>query len=75
MSTIHLGSIIDLHAIGITNCKLHLAGSNGKEQPLDVFVQDKSQWKAWNEWRDKKNDFNRTYIITLINHYHESNKW
>lgn len=75
MSNIQLGSIIDLNAIGITNFKLHLASWNGKEHPLDVFVQDKNQWKAWNEWRENKDDFNRTYIFTLINYYHEPNRW
>lgn len=75
MSPIPIGSIIDLNSIGITNCKLHLAGWNRIEHPLDVYVQDKNQWKAWNEWRDNKDDFNRAYIFTLINYYHEPNKW
>jgi hypothetical protein len=30
---------------------------------------------SWSEWRGNKNDFNRPFIFSLIQYYHESNKW
>ena len=55
--------------------KLHLACWNKKNQPLDLFVSDFNIWKAWNEWKGTKNEFNRKYIFSLIDYYHEPNKW
>lgn len=55
--------------------KVHFAVSNGKEQPLDVFVRNQEEWKGWNSWRGKKNDFNRRYIFSLIRYYHQPDKW
>jgi hypothetical protein len=57
------------------NYKVHLANWNGHNQPLDVFVQDREQWKDWNSWRADKNDFNRQYIFSVIDYYHEPNTW
>ena len=57
------------------NYKIHLANWNGDNQPLDVFVQDREQWHAWNSWRGSKDDFNRQYIFSLIDYYHEPNAW
>lgn len=55
--------------------KVHLANWNKEYQPLDVFVQDKEQWKGWNSWRGKRDDFNRQYIFSMIDYYHEQNQW
>jgi len=55
--------------------KMHLANWNGDIQPLDVFVQDRKQWHDWNSWRSEKNDFNREYIFSMIDYYHEPNTW
>lgn len=55
--------------------KVHLANWNGDCHPLDVFVSDKDSWKAWNSWRGEKDDFNRRYIFSLIDFYHEPNIW
>lgn len=30
--------------------KIHFAVWNGVEQPLDVFVRDREEWKRWNSW-------------------------
>ena len=58
----------------IRNYKLHLASySNG--HPLDVFARDREEWKAWNEWRGGKDDFNREYILGLISDYHRPGKY
>jgi hypothetical protein len=55
--------------------KVHLANWNGSAQPLDVFVRDKNEWKNWNTWKGAKNDFNRDFIFSLIDFYHEPNIW
>ena len=55
--------------------KLHLACWNGSEQPLNVFVRDREEWKGWNAWKEGKNDFSRKYIFSLIDYYHEYDKW
>ena len=55
--------------------KLHLACYNQSEQPLDVFVRNRSEWEGWNAYRGKKNDFNRRYIYSLIDFYPERDIW
>jgi hypothetical protein len=55
--------------------KAHLAGWNGKDQPLDVFVRDRAEWAQWNTWRSRKDDFNRRYIFSLIDFYPEPHIW
>ena len=55
--------------------KIHLAAYNGYEQPLDVFARDREEWKAWNEWRDGKDQFNRDFILGLIPDYHKTDKY
>ncbi|EEF79616.1 GIY-YIG nuclease family protein [Methylophaga thiooxydans] len=55
--------------------KVHLANWNGESQPLDVFVRDREEWRLWNCWRSKRNDFNRKYVLSLIDYYHEPNTW
>lgn len=53
------------------SCKIHLAGWNGKENPLDVYFRD--QFDDWQAWQSKRN-FQREYIISLIN-LDYGNKW
>ncbi|MFZ3123233.1 MAG: GIY-YIG nuclease family protein [Thermodesulfovibrionales bacterium] len=55
--------------------KIHFAVWNGDEQPLDVFVRDRNEWKGWNSWRNKRDDFSRRYIFSLIRFYHQPDKW
>ena len=55
--------------------KIHLANWNGENHPLDVFVNSKEEWKGWNSWRGEKDDFNRKYIFSLMEYYHEPNTW
>lgn len=55
--------------------KLHAARWNGGDQPLDVYVRNKSEWFGWNTWRSTKNEFTREYIFSLIDFYPESNMW
>lgn len=55
--------------------KIHFAVWNGEEQPLDVFVRDWHEWEGWNSWRNKRDDFSRRYIFSLIRFYHQPDKW
>ena len=55
--------------------KIHLASWNTLYQPLDVFVRDREEWKEWNTYRSKRDDFNRRYIFSLIDFYPERDIW
>jgi hypothetical protein len=59
----------------LSDYKIHFAVWNGKEQPLDVFVRDKEEWKGWNSFRGNRNVFSRKYIFSLIRYYHQPDKW
>jgi hypothetical protein len=49
--------------------KIHFAVGNGQEEPLDVFVRDREEWKGWNSWKGRKDDFSRKYVFSLIRYY------
>ncbi len=53
------------------DCKIHLAVSNGKENPLDVYLA--GEFDHWQEWQTKKN-FNRKFVVSLIS-MPEKNRW
>lgn len=72
---IKVENILKLTDSDLRHYKLHLACYNGYEQPLNVYLQGWDRWVGWNEWRGNKNDFNRQYIFSLIQFYHEPNKW
>lgn len=55
--------------------KLHFARWNGETQPLEVWVRDKKEWQGWQEYRPKRDDFNRPFIFSLIQFYHEPDIW
>lgn len=61
----NLFDIIQLHLpqATATNYKLHLAVSNGREDPLDVFFA--GNFEKWQSWQGQKN-FERPYIVSLI---------
>ena len=59
----------------VNDYKLHLASWNGKDHPLDVFVRSKEEWEGWNTYKGQKNDFNRKYILSLIDVYREPDTW
>ncbi len=58
-----------------TEYKIHFAVWNGEEQPLDVFVRSRDEWKGWNSWRGGRDDFSRKYIFSLIRYYHQADRW
>jgi hypothetical protein len=55
--------------------KIHFARSNGSSEPLDVWVRDKNEWQGWQEYRPGRDEFNRTYIFSLAQFYHEADIW
>ena len=55
--------------------KVHFARWNGNTQPLEVFVRDRLEWQGWQEYRPSRNDFNRPFIFSLAQFYHESDAW
>lgn len=55
--------------------KVHLSSWNQFDQPLDVFVRDQAEWDSWNGWMSSRDDFNRKYILSFANFYHETNTW
>lgn len=55
--------------------KLHFARWNGENQPLEVWARDKREWQGWQEYRPARDDFNRLYIFSLVQFYHETDIW
>jgi hypothetical protein len=55
--------------------KLHFARWNGDAQPLDVWVRSREEWQGWQEYWPNRNDFNRPYVFSLIQFYHEVDTW
>lgn len=75
MSEIRASSILTINDSDLNHFKLHLACWNGYEQPLNVYLAGWENWVGWNQWRGGKNDFNRKFIFSLIQFYHEPNNW
>jgi len=71
--TIPLGHVLRIS--DTREYKVHLASWNGEAHPLDVFVRSREEWDQWNTWRSAKNDFNRTFILSLIDFYSEPDVW
>jgi hypothetical protein len=59
----------------LENYKLHFARWNTIENPLDVWARDRREWQGWNEYKPARNEFNRKYIFSLIQFYHETDTW
>lgn len=53
-------------------CKIHLACWNGREDPLDVYLEGK--FDEWQEWQSKRN-FERPRIVSLIQIASANNLW
>jgi hypothetical protein len=69
-------SLPDIWKIETTTLyKVHFARWNGSHQPLDVFIRDRQEWQKWQEHHPRRNDFNRQYISSLAQFYHEPDIW
>lgn len=59
----------------LADYKVHFARWNGDVQPLEVWARDKDEWQEWQEYRPGRDDFNRPYIFSLAQFYHETDIW
>lgn len=59
----------------LENYKIHFAKQSEGVEPLDAYLYDFDEWKDWNRWSNGKDEFNRTYIFSLINFYPEKDTW
>lgn len=71
--SIKLSSIMNID--NIRDYKIHLASTDGVDEPLDVFLTNKEGWLSWNEYKPQTNAFNRKYIISFVNVYYEKDTW
>ena len=56
--------------------KIHFARKHPTEgHPLDVWIRSKEEWQGWQEYRPANNDFNKRYIFSLMQFYHEDKTW
>ena len=55
--------------------KVHFAKNNGRSEPLDVLASDADEWKRWQEYRPKTDQFNRKFIFSLARVYDEEDSW
>ena len=56
--------------------KVHFARWNGVSEPLEVWLSDRRRWRGWQEYRPgRRNEFNRPYIFSLMQFYHEGDAW
>lgn len=53
------------------SCKVHLAGHNGIEDPLDVYKA--GRFDEWQSWQSRRN-FPRAYVVALIQ-LQETHSW
>ncbi len=74
-SNIPIKQLLSLPDEIISDCKIHFAKYNGYDNPLDLFLNNPDEIKGWNEWRGHKNDFNRTYIFTVIQFPKRADRW
>ena len=59
----------------ISDYKVHFGRWNREVEPLDEWVSDRGKWKGWQEYRPKSDMFNRPYIFSLMDFYHEPDTW
>ena len=59
----------------VLDYKVHFGRRSGEHQPLDLWVGDQPEWKGWQEYRPKRDEFNRPYIFSLMHFYHEPDAW
>ena len=59
----------------VDDYKVHFARWNSEIEPLDEWVRDRSAWQGWQEYYPNKNDFNRTFIFSLMKFYHKTDTW
>ena len=58
-----------------TEYKIHAARWNKVSNPLDVFLSDREEWRKWTAWFNGTHDFNRPFVLSLMDYYHERDAW
>lgn len=72
--TILLNDILNIAAP--EEYKLHLACRDQDNHPLVDFVASRAKWQHdWNEWRGKRNDWTRPYVLSFMQFYPRANSW
>jgi hypothetical protein len=71
--TIFLPELLRLQ--NLSEYKVHFARWNEVVHPLEVFARDKKEWQQWQEYWPGRDDFNRPFIFSLIQFYHETDTW
>lgn len=73
--TIYLGDIWP--DVDATQYKIHFARfeKESRVQPLEVWLRSRREWQKWHEYRPEMNAFNRPFIFTVIQFYHETDIW
>ena len=66
-----------IHLENLEDYKIHFSMKNLEktEKALDVFARDEEEYKSWNAYKGDIDIWSRKYIFTLIEYYHEKNKW
>lgn len=61
----------------VKDYKVHFATYNRKTQPLDDWVSDPRIWQRWQEYKstNPSSVFNRRFIFSLMQFYHETDIW
>lgn len=59
----------------VKDYKVHFARYNGTTHPLDDWVSNPQIWDRWQESRPKRAGFNRRFIFSLMQFYHETDIW
>lgn len=57
------------------NYKVHFARWNKVDQPLEVWARNRDDYQSWQEYRPRYDEFNRPYIFSLAQFYHETDIW
>ena len=70
-----LSSVLPLGPV--SEFKIHFAVWNQHERPLDVFSRSRDEWQGWNASRSSgsRDDFNRKFILGLIEYYPRAERW
>ena len=55
--------------------KIHAARFNNGKRPLDVFLTNRDDWRDWTAWFNGRHDFNRPYVLSLMDFHHERHAW
>ena len=59
----------------VADYKVHFGRKSGITEPLDEWVDHRTKWTGWQEWRPNRDEFNRDRIFSLMDFYPETDRW